>query len=182
MEWGRGELMYAAQATLDQKDVFVPGEKQCRWCKAAPGCEALKDFANKAAQDTFGVVPAPELLTVEEMATVLDKAATIKVWISAVESHALQQAENGRIPPGYKLVEKRGKKKWREGHDWTYIAPLSQPDGTRDEGGDYRCHPRTVHQDHGARPGDLSDSLRVDQARHEARDRTTLPQRRLSNA
>ena len=130
LEWGRNTLMPAAQATIDSTE-RNPGEKQCRWCKAAPACPALKQVAVSTAQEEFGVLPAPELLTVDQMSEVLDRAATIKVWMKAVEEHAHREATNGREIPGFKLVQKRARKKWKEGHDRKYAMPMANLLGTR---------------------------------------------------
>ena len=42
----------------------------------------------------------------------LEKADVIEAWIKAVRGHAMREAEQGRPPPGYKLVQKRGTRKW----------------------------------------------------------------------
>jgi hypothetical protein len=125
LNWAYTDLLEAARRTLTHKDTFNPGEKQCRFCKASPSCHALRQVAVETAQERFGVVPAPELLSVDEMAQVLDLADTIGVWIKAVETYAHRQATEGRVPPGYKLVPKRANKSWKEGHELKYVLPMA---------------------------------------------------------
>jgi hypothetical protein len=133
IDWGMNVLLPAAQRTIDEPETYVPGAKQCRFCKAAPICEALKEYAVVTAYEDFGALPAPELLTVDEMAMILDRSETIKVWVNAIETHCHAEAEMGRVPPGYKLVQKRATKKWKPGHDTTYAIPMATLFGT-----DYR--------------------------------------------
>ena len=129
LDWS-DSLVQAAQRTIDEPKTYVPGEKQCRFCKAAPICSDLKDYAVTTAYEEFGPLPAPELLTVKEMAQILDRSGTIKVWVSAIERHCHAEAEMGRVPPGYKLVQKRANKKWLPGHDRKYALPMGTLFGT----------------------------------------------------
>jgi hypothetical protein len=56
--------------------------------------------------------PSPASLTPAQVAEVLAKADVIEDWIAAVRKHALLEAEQGRAPPGFKLVAKRAVRKW----------------------------------------------------------------------
>lgn len=107
-----GELLAAAHATQRAETLLAPGD-WCQWCRAKAICPALRDQALTVAQNEFSVSPpAPESLTPAQVAEVLEKADVIEAWIKAVRGHALREAEQGRPPPGYKLVQKRGTRKW----------------------------------------------------------------------
>lgn len=105
------ELM-AAAAQVDRPDAALAPGDWCRWCKAKAICPALKSEALAVAQTEFGEPPAPHTLAPEQLAEVLAKADVVEEWIAAVRRHALAEAEQGRAPPGYKLVAKRATRRW----------------------------------------------------------------------
>lgn len=109
-----GDLIAAAHATEAADAKAVPGE-WCRWCKAKAICPALQSQALETARVEFGspaTPPSPASLTPAQVAEVLAKADVIEDWIAAVRKHALLEAEQGRAPPGFKLVAKRAVRKW----------------------------------------------------------------------
>lgn len=106
------DLLAAAHATQRPDAPTTPGD-WCQWCRAKAICPALRNQALTVAQDEFSASPpAPESLTPAQVAEVLEKADVIESWIKAVRGHAMREAEQGRPPPGYKLVQKRGTRKW----------------------------------------------------------------------
>jgi hypothetical protein len=117
LEW-TADLKKAAIAT---EDVFAPlaAGEWCTFCPAAGTCPALRDKALEAAMADFGgatiTVPAdPAVLSAAELARLLDSADLIDKWLAAVRAHALHMAESGQAVPGYKLVDKRATRKWRD--------------------------------------------------------------------
>lgn len=87
----------------------VPGEKQCKFCKARYTCAARAADALEAAKLEFA---PPALLTIDDIAQVLVKAARIKAWVSDVEEYALQQALAGKTVAGFKVVNGRSVRKY----------------------------------------------------------------------
>jgi len=84
----------------------------CRWCPAAPLCPKLKNKAQELAKKVF----APEApYKPHELSETLDWLPILEAWIKNVREFAYAEAEQGRTPPSYKLVEKEGRAKWREG-------------------------------------------------------------------
>jgi hypothetical protein len=83
----------------------------CKFCPAMSICEAKHG-------EIFAVVPAgptlpePGALSVEQMVKVLTISATIADWAAAVHAHAESLARTGVKIPGYKLVAKKGHRKW----------------------------------------------------------------------
>ena len=63
--------------------------------------------------DAFDVLK-PELLTDEQVATVLNHKPMIQSWMDAVEAYALAKLEKGETMPGYKLTPKQARRKWVE--------------------------------------------------------------------
>jgi hypothetical protein len=117
LEW-TADLRAAAVAT---EDVFAPirAGEWCSFCPAAGACPALRDRALESAMADFSgatiTVPAePALLDPADLARLLDGADLIDKWLAAVRAHALHLAESGQAVPGYKLVDKRATRKWRD--------------------------------------------------------------------
>jgi len=57
---------------------------------------------------------SPESLSANELAELLDKADVIETWLKAVRSYAQELIEAGDIVLGWKLVPKRGTRKWKD--------------------------------------------------------------------
>lgn len=116
MEWA-ADLKDAAVAT-EAADAPIRAGEHCTFCPAAAICPALRDRALEAAMADFAgatiTVPAsPSVLSVDQLARLLDHADLIDDWLAAVRAHALHLAESGVAVPGYKLVQKRATRKWR---------------------------------------------------------------------
>jgi len=117
LEW-TADLRRAARAT-EAPDAPVNAGEWCTFCPAAGTCPALRDKALESAMADFAgaviKVPAdPGVLTPEQMARLLDASDLIDKWLAAVRAHALHLAESGGTVPGYKLVDKRATRKWRD--------------------------------------------------------------------
>lgn len=86
-------------------------DKACRWCLAAPNCPLLKTKAQELAKVAF----APgEVYDPRQLAHTLDMLPLLEGWIKNAREFAYAEAEAGRVPPGYKLVEKVARRKWRD--------------------------------------------------------------------
>lgn len=92
----------------------------CRWCPAAAICPELSKKSLAAAQIAFApekpepaVLPAINSIDPKKLSKMLSAFDRIEEWMSAVRVHALQQVEAGNAIPGYKLVQKRATRKWR---------------------------------------------------------------------
>lgn len=57
---------------------------------------------------------APEALTAQQIAELLDKADVIETWLKAVRAYAQEMLEAGDVIPGWKLAPKRGQRKWTD--------------------------------------------------------------------
>ena len=94
--------------------VLTPGEKQCRWCAAAPVCPALKNMAlEKAAAEfePFATKNAADM-NHDDLVDSLQHVNMIKFWCNAVEAKAQELLEHGHTLPGFKLVRGRSNRKW----------------------------------------------------------------------
>jgi len=122
MTWGYTELMPAAQrATEPDAPLFV--SEECRFCRAAATCNALRQQALENAmlefdEDNSAVEPTTTVdkMTAKQVRMVLDNATLITAWINAVQKFAHDELEAGRDPAdgAYKLVEKRPVRKFKD--------------------------------------------------------------------
>ncbi len=123
------ELLNAAHATTLDDAPLVAGD-HCRFCPAKAICPEQRKQAVALAQVEFEAMPnamppAPELLTNEEIALVLEKAPLVEAWFGAIRKHFEQRALAGEDVPGFKLVEKRANRKWAV-DDQTVIDALHE--------------------------------------------------------
>jgi len=106
-----------AALCLEPNAVRTPGEKQCQWCKAKPTCPALLKQTETALMQDFAsfdeTLPEPSDLTPEQIKTVMDHKGMIEKWLKSIESHVIGEIENGNGFPGWKMVEGRSNRKWR---------------------------------------------------------------------
>lgn len=104
--------------------LLVPGEDQCRWCKAKAVCPALasevrdvvttaasvSDFSDLTAEtlpDALAEVPG------DVLAEALSKVDLMEMFCLAVRAETERRLLAGTEVPGFKLVEgKRGHRKW----------------------------------------------------------------------
>lgn len=103
-------------------DDLIPGEAQCRFCKAKPDCKAVADQVTKTV--TGGAIEAAQPILPQvnqasvpkdnaELANKLAALDFIESWCSAVRKAAYSRLNAGESVPGYKLVEgRRGAKSW----------------------------------------------------------------------
>ena len=57
---------------------------------------------------------SPESLTAQQISELLDKADVIETWLKAVRAYAQELIAAGDHVPGWKLVPKRGTRKWKD--------------------------------------------------------------------
>lgn len=108
------EARQAAKRALRPDAERIPGEAQCRFCKAKATCGALLQFTHDVVADDFDALPDAQTLDDEHIALVLKHKAAIIDWLKAVEEHATEQLMAGKSVPGWKLVEGRSLREWRD--------------------------------------------------------------------
>lgn len=106
------DLIDAAHAALKPDAPLNPGD-HCQFCKASGVCPALRRGALAVAQDEFGAVRVAEDITPEEVAAYMDKIPLVEEWIKSIRRHAHNLLETGETVPGFKLVEKRPTRRWK---------------------------------------------------------------------
>lgn len=101
------EMVAAHEAIENTPDKYVISEKGCRWCKAKPICPEQKRIAQEAAAKDFAA------MTAQDIAESLELIPILKQFIASVEGFAKDSLIAGREIPGWKVVEGRRSRKWR---------------------------------------------------------------------
>lgn len=115
LRWGEW-LKDRAQACLDDDAERVPGESQCKYCKAKATCPALHRHTQKLMMSEFDAFEPVNIdaLTDAQLKDVLDNKKLILGWLDAVESYVSDKLHNGESFEGYKLVEGRSLRQWAD--------------------------------------------------------------------
>lgn len=98
-----------ASRTQDVNAPLVPGASQCQWCPARHKCPALEEKQHALVAAEFKEM-AP--YDPQALAKALDTIPLVEARIKAIREFAYAEAERGNVVPGYKLVAKRGTRKW----------------------------------------------------------------------
>lgn len=112
-EWVRERALLA----LEEGAPRVPGEKQCRWCRAQATCQALYEHtANIIGRefDDMDALENPGQMSDGQIRLVLENADIIKAWLDAVQTHVFERLMEGGEFKGYKLVEGRSNRVWAD--------------------------------------------------------------------
>jgi len=115
-------------------DAPLHAGEHCAFCRAAGDCPALREQALTRAGLEFDVVdaqllPAPQTMAPEQLGRILWGAEVIDAWISAVRAHAKAIADRGTTVPGWKLVNRRGRRMWADEHDASRVLGPLAPGG-----------------------------------------------------
>ncbi len=114
----------AALATEDEDPPFVPGEKQCQWCDAAPTCYAYREFCVNEALSLTDLLDdltedsahdaadelktrSPDEFDVEALAQLRKIFPAAKRWMEAVDKFLLAETQAGNVK-SLKIVEGKG--------------------------------------------------------------------------
>lgn len=111
LEWGES-VKKAAQLANDDSVIECVAGKHCDtgFCKARPVCRAYAEERQKMAVYDF---KPPAMLTVAEIADIIEQSASLEKWAKLVCDYALEQAYKHDVEyPGYKVVEGRSNRKY----------------------------------------------------------------------
>jgi hypothetical protein len=101
------ELIYAVKQS-EKPDAPLHAGDHCRWCAAKPVCPVMTGAVDRALQQQVKELDATQL------GQMLERANVLESWISDLRGLALQVLESGNPVPGYKLVQKRATRQWRD--------------------------------------------------------------------
>lgn len=107
----------AAQRALAGDGPLVPGEKQCRFCKARRHCSARAEANLRVAAAEFAAdfrLRHPDTFDCVGLAELLPYLDDLKKWAGEMQERALRELLQGNQVPGWKVVEGRSVRTWAD--------------------------------------------------------------------
>lgn len=108
--WAENTLKPIAELAAKGEGEFKAGE-HCRFCKVKATCRKRAEYNLELAKYEFVV---PDTLEPIEIAAILSKADELASWVNDVKEYALQQALSGVEYDGFKVVEGRSVRKYKD--------------------------------------------------------------------
>jgi len=97
-----------AVKTAQKPDAPLASGDWCRWCAAKPVCPVMTGALDRVVNSQLEGIDAAKI------GEYLQKADMLEDWVKSLRELAFQMLEAGKPVPGYKLVAKRGVRKWRD--------------------------------------------------------------------
>ena len=110
LRWAEDVLRPTARLAYAGEGEFCAGE-HCQFCKAKATCRKRAEYNLELARYDFEM---PAELAKEEIEAILPRVDELISWAGDVKEHALSQALSGVKYEGYKLVEGRSVRKYRD--------------------------------------------------------------------
>jgi hypothetical protein len=107
--WGKEELKPKAKLAYAGGGEFLCGE-WCQFCKAKHECRARAEHNMELAQYDFKL---PPLLEDDEVEDILARIDALVSWANDIKTYALQAALDGKEWNGWKLIEGRSIRKYK---------------------------------------------------------------------
>lgn len=120
-----GTIITQAAATDKPDAPLVPGESQCKFCRAKGSCSALASNVMKevgimfqpVVTETLNVAQQsadkdPSTMDDAQIAQIMEAAPLMRQLLEGVEKEALRRLQSGQAIPGLKLVYGRGSRAW----------------------------------------------------------------------
>ena len=120
-----GTIITQAAATDAPDAPLVPGESQCKFCRAKGSCSALASNVMKEVGIMFQPVVTQTLDVAQQSADkdpstmddaqirqIMEAAPLMRQLLEGVEKEAQRRMEAGQVIPGLKLVNGRGSRAW----------------------------------------------------------------------
>ena len=119
-----GTIIMQAAATDKPDAPLVPGESQCKFCRAKGSCSALASNVMKEVGIMFQPVMQtldvaqqsadkdPSTMDDSQIRQIMEAAPLMRQLLEGVEKEALRRLEAGQSIPGLKLVNGRGSRAW----------------------------------------------------------------------
>jgi hypothetical protein len=122
---GIGKIVTQAAATDDPNAPLVPGESQCKYCRAKGGCSALANDALKEVGVLFkplatasldmaqqGADKDPAVMSDDQLRQIMEAAPLMRQLLDGVETESLRRMKAGQSISGLKLVHGPGSRVW----------------------------------------------------------------------
>ncbi|WDL96904.1 DUF2800 domain-containing protein [Alicyclobacillus sp. ALC3] len=109
LEWG-DSIRPLAKLAWEGKGEFQPGD-HCKFCRARATCAARAEY--HLSLEGFHAMKPP-LISAADVGQILERARNLASWVKDLEDYALQEALTGAEIPGWKAVEGRGSRQYRD--------------------------------------------------------------------
>lgn len=119
------QVKIAAKKTQDPDAPLIPGETQCRWCKANAECKALKDFTYETISEEFEDLDT-KLMPLKELSKVLMQKKLIEKFLKDVEDRVTEILIEGSNVPGFQIGFGRSNRKWDDNAEEFLIEKLGK--------------------------------------------------------
>lgn len=110
----KNRVIQGIGATRKPNAPLVSG-KHCRFCPAGALCPEIIRQKDAALAGDFAVIPsdATQVYDVRKLAAALEQREAVKSYLSKLDEFAYQEMSRGVEIPGWKLVEKRGRREYK---------------------------------------------------------------------
>lgn len=125
LEWAKVYVVPAAELAA-KDDAPTSAGDWCRWCPARAICRTRAEANLELARYEF---KRGDLLDPDEIAEILGKVDELTKWASDIQGYALQQAMDGTHYDGWKVVEGRSNRKYK---DELLVAEALHKEGYKD--------------------------------------------------
>jgi len=111
-----GDVVHGrADAALSPGAPRIPGDVQCRFCRAQATCPALAQSIHATTMAEFdGPPPEPETLSDDQIRTIMDRRGLIVDWLRAVENYVRGRVASPEGFDGWKFVAGRANRRWAD--------------------------------------------------------------------
>ena len=97
-----------AVKTAQKPDAPLAAGDHCRWCAAKPLCPVMTGALDRVAKEKLDLMP------VDQIAHYLDQLPMLENFIKELQQLAHGLMEEGKVIPGWKLVNKRATRQWTD--------------------------------------------------------------------
>ena len=109
LRWGEEVLRPAVTLALKGEGEFHAGD-HCRFCKIRDTCRKRVEYSMELAKYDFRL---PSTLEDEEIEEILPRIDDFVNWANAVKEYALKAALSGKVWDGWKVVEGKSNRKYK---------------------------------------------------------------------
>ena len=116
-----------AVKTAQKPDAPLAAGDHCRWCAAKPLCPVMTGALDRVAKENLDLMP------VDQIAHYLDQLPMLENFIKELQQLAHGLMEEGKVIPGWKLVNKRATRQWtdeKKAEEWLNareVYPFQEP-------------------------------------------------------
>lgn len=119
IRWIDDVLIPGARRTQDPDAPLIAGD-HCQFCPAIAICEEYRRYALAGAMIEFNdldamptsVPPPPNTLSVHQIAQILEHTEPFMLWLRSVREHAFNLINSGVEIPDWKIVTRKGNRRW----------------------------------------------------------------------